>query len=404
MASRIVTLTGEPASPAIDPGKPQSVTVAGNELTIYIESKPLIGSMLEDIRQARSRVSVEAYIFLNDSAGQPIAAALQERARAGVDVRILVDAIGSQATPRSFFRELQQSGAKVHVFHSIWEALWSLSAFRILNRRNHRKLMVIDDTVAYFGGMNLADPLHVLPGEKASSAPASTGWRDVHIRLTGPKQAEVAESFERSWRLAHGQPIERRARPYRRGLLASGPESIQFFDSGPGLRHTRAARIFARLFQRARDSLTLSIAYFLPFGRVLRSLLRAHRRGVFVRLVVPGESDVPIVQSASRWLYTRLLRRRFHIYERQFNMLHSKVVVIDDEWSVVGSCNLDARSLWINLEFLAVIHSRPFAEVLNGIIAHEMERSRRITMKDCSRRRWWQRSLDRLAWELRWWL
>jgi cardiolipin synthase A/B len=394
----------EQSFPEIDPAQPQQVSVAGHDLTIYMESRPLIEAMVEDIGRAHSRVWVESYIFLDDAAGKAVALALQERARAGLDVRVMVDAIGSQTTPWSFFRELERAGARVHIFHSFWEALWSLSAFRILNRRNHRKLMVIDDTVAYFGGMNLADPVHVSATEKTDKVPASTGWRDVHVRLTGPQQMEVAESFKRSWRLAHKEQIKRRSRAYRLGVLAAGVESIQFFDSGPGLRHTRAGRIFARLFKRAGHTLTLSMAYFLPVGRVLRALLRAHRRGVFIRVVVPGESDVPIVQSASRWLYTKLIRRRFHIYERQFNMLHSKVMVIDDQWSVVGSCNLDARSLWINLEFLAVIHSPKFAQALNAIIAHEMERSRRITIQDCFERRWWQRLIDRLAWAFRWWL
>jgi cardiolipin synthase A/B len=390
--------------PEIDPAEPQQVSVAGHDLAIYMESRPLIKAMVDDIHRAHSRVWVESYIFLDDAAGQAVALALAERARAGLDVRVMVDAIGSQTTPWSFFRELESAGARVHIFHSFWEALWSLSAFRIVNRRNHRKLMVIDDRIAYFGGMNLADPVHVSVSEKTAKVPASTGWRDVHIRLTGPQQAQIAESFERSWRLAHGEEIKRRTRAYRLGVLAPGEESIQFFDSGPGLKHTRAGRIFARLFKSARQTLTLSMAYFLPVGRVLRALLRAHRRGVFIRVVVPGESDVPIVQCASRWLYTKLLRRRFHIYERQLNMLHSKVMVIDDDWSVVGSCNLDARSLWINLEFLAVIHSQKFAQALNAIIAHEMERSRRITIRDCYERRWWQRLVDRLAWALRWWL
>jgi cardiolipin synthase len=395
---------GQEMLPEIDPAQPQRVSVACHELSIFIESRPLVEAMVEDIRVARSRVWLESYILLNDAAGQAIAGALEERARAGLDVRVMVDAIGSQTTPWSFFRSLERAGVRVHIFHSFWEVLWSLSWLRMINRRNHRKLLVIDDTIAYFGGMNIAEPVHVTASEKPAKMPASSGWRDVHVRLTGPQQSEIAESYERSWRLAHGEEIKRRTRAYRLGVLAPGAESIQFFDSGPGLKHTRAGRIIARLFKGARHTLTLSMAYFLPVGRVMRALLQAHRRGVFVRVVVPGESDVPIVQFASRWLYTKLLRRRFHIYERQYNMLHSKVMVIDDQWCVVGSCNLDARSLWINLEFLAVIHSRKFAQALNAIIAHEMERSRRITLRDCYERRWWQRLIDRMAWSFRWWL
>src|SRR5262249_31596520 len=115
----------EQSLPKIDPCRPQALSVAGNELRIYTESRPLIEAMVEDIRGARARVWVESYIFLNDRAGQAVAEALMERARAGLDVRIIADAIGSQTTPWSFFRELEDAGARVHIFHSFWEALWS---------------------------------------------------------------------------------------------------------------------------------------------------------------------------------------------------------------------------------------------------------------------------------------
>lgn len=380
------------------------VNVAGHELTIFVESSPLIAAMVRDIQTAQTRVWVESYLFLNDSAGTLIAGALKERARAGLDVRVLYDAIGSQTTPGAFFRELEQAGAEVHAFHSIGEALRRFAIFRTLNRRNHRKLLILDDRVAYFGGMNIVDQSHSATVERAEAPLSSSGWRDVHVRLTGPQQGEVAESFERSWRRAHGEEIKRRPPSYRRGVLAPGEETIQFFDSGPGLKYTRAARVFRHLLQAARRSLTLSMAYFLPVGRVLTELLRAHRRGVFVRVVVPGESDVPVVQYATRYLYRKLLRRRLHIYERQGNMLHSKVMIVDDQWTVLGSCNFDARSLWINLEFFAVIHSRNLARVLTEIVRYEIAHSRRITPSECARQTWRQRLLERMAWSMRWWL
>lgn len=438
MERKLAGTEGTPVPAQVAPFPPQ-VAVAGNELRIYVESPPLIAQMVEDIRQAQRRVWLEVYIFLADAAGQAVADALCERARAGVDVRVLYDAIGSQTTPGWFFRQMRDAGVRVHCFHSLWEALTSfgkrraesgkqranhspalrfppsvvrsclalcspLSALRFLNRRNHRKLLVIDDAIAYFGGMNLVDQAQAGTVQETDQLPLSSGWRDVHVRLHGPKQAEVAESFYRSWRRALHRKIKRRPRPYRQALLAIGEESIQFFDSGPGLKHTRAARVFARLLMAARRKITLSMAYFLPVGAVLAKLLRAARRGVQIRMVVPGQSDVPLVQHATRYLYAKLLRRRMRIYERQVNMLHSKVMVVDDEWTVIGSCNLDARSLYINLEFLAVIHSREMARQMNAVIAYEIERSRRITRNAVARRSCWQRLIDRAAWTFRWWL
>ncbi|HXG12195.1 MAG TPA: phospholipase D-like domain-containing protein [Gemmataceae bacterium] len=373
------------------------VGVAQNELTLFVESPAAIAAMVDDIRSARTRVWLESYIIADDTAGQAVAEALKERARAGVNVRVLYDPIGSRATPAAFFRDLAHAGVEVHAFNPLWEGLRRFSLLRLLNRRNHRKLLVIDDRIAYFGGMNIVDT-------STAATVESPGWRDVHVRLCGPQQPEVALSFERSWRLAHGERVERRPRGYRRALLSSGAESIQFFDSGPGMRHTRAGRLYARLFRAARRCIRMSMAYFVPVGRVLRELLRAHRRGVFIQVVVPGQSDIPLVQRATRHLYTRLLRRRFHIYERQRNMLHSKATVVDDQWTVIGSANLEARGLWINLEFLAVIHSRELARVVTQIIQAEIDQSHRMRLRDYCRRSWWDRLLDRLAWSLRWWL
>jgi cardiolipin synthase len=383
---------------------PVAVEVADHTLTLFVETAPLLAEMLRDIATAQSRVWLETYIFLDDAVGSAMAEALKERAAAGVEVRVLYDAVGSQWTPAAFFRELREAGAEVHVFHSVWEALWRFSFLRVLNRRDHRKLLVIDDRVAYFGGMNVADAGHALGFDSSEKLPESVGWRDVHVRLVGPQQAEVAESFDRSWRMAHGERVPRRPRAYRRGRLAQAGESIQFFDSGPGRRHTRAARLFTHLVRAARRSITLSMAYFLPVGPVLRALLRAPKRDVRVRVVVPGDSDVRLVQHATHYLYDRLLRRRIRIYERQHHMLHSKVMVVDDEWSIVGSCNLDARSLYINHEFLAVIHSPSLAKALNEIVEGEIACSTRISIKAYRGRSCWRRLIGRLAWMLRWWL
>ena len=395
----------DPASEAAAPlVSPPRMSVAGQELQIFLEAPPLIAAMLEDIRGAKTRVWLESYIYLNDAAGDAVALALKEQARAGLDVRLLYDAIGSSTTPWGFFEDLLDAGVQVHAFHTIWEALGRRSILRVLNRRNHRKLLIVDDRAAYFGGMNIVDPAGDQQVEGPATAPPSAGWRDVHVRLAGPQQKELAESFERSWLRANRKKVQWRPRAYRHGVLSPAEESIQFFDTGPGPRYARAARIFIRLFRAARRSITLSMAYFIPMGRVLRELLRASRRGVRVRVIVPGESDVLLAQWATRYLYQRLLRRRVRLYERQGNMLHSKVMVVDNQWTVVGSSNLDPRSLWTNLEFLAVIRSRNMAQTMSEICQYEIDRSHRVTAADCRERRCWHRLLNRMAWSVRWWL
>jgi len=390
--------------------QPRTISVAGNELTLFVESQPLIAAMVDDIRSAQERVWLETYIFLNDPAGTAIAEALKERAKAGVDVRVLYDSIGSQSTPAAFFTGMEEAGVQVHEFHSLWESLFRYAPLRIMNRRNHRKLLVIDGRAGYFGGMNVVDTtigdprVRDVPTGAPRKLPVSAGWRDVHVRLVGPRQSELADSFQRSWRRAKGQRNPRRSKAYRSAVLSSEPESLQFFDCGPGRSNTRAGRIFTRLIRASRQALALSMAYFIPVGRVLDAIRAAARRGVRIQAIVPGVSDVKLVQRATQYLYHKLLPWGIDIYERQDTMLHSKALTVDGQWTAVGSCNLDPRSLWINLEFLAVVRSPAFAGAVNEICAHEIHHSKRITLADCARLSWWQRLINRLAWSLRWWL
>jgi cardiolipin synthase len=187
-------------------------------------------------------------------------------------------------------------------------------------------------------------------------------------------------------------------------MLTTPGETISFFDSRPNLKYHRPQRVLVPLIRSARRSITMSMAYFIPVGRVLRELVRAHRRGVTVRVIIPGESDVKLVQWATRHFYSYLLRRGIRLYERRDQMLHSKVMVIDDEWSVIGSCNMDPRSLRLNLEFLSVIRSPAMAATITRICHYEMRHSDRVTAAAIRKRTCWQRFRDRLAWSLRWWL
>jgi cardiolipin synthase A/B len=450
-ASRAAARTALPVST-------QSVAVAGHTLTIFDEWPALLQAMLKDIHTARRRIWVETYIFSNDAGGRQFAEALKERARAGVAVRVLYDAVGSALTPASFFSDMAAAGIHLHAFHSLLEGLKRFKLLRILNRRNHRKLLVIDDAAAYFGGMNIIDNFEAAhPAEKPPIL-SSAGWRDVHVRLAGPQQAELAASFERSWLRALGKwtrpptqhahqsappalddPPVNRAGPAgtdpdlirqektrgplglikklpflrRPGLAAQlrriasrqGPaESIFFVDSGLRRRRSRVALVYAAMIRGARHQVTIAMAYFLPAGIVLRTLFRARKRHIGVRVIMPGRSDVPMIRHASSFMYDRLLRRGFRLYERQERMMHSKVVVVDDQFTIVGSANMDARSMYTNLELVAVIRSRELARVMQRICRFEISHSHRITMAYCRRNGWWRRLLSRLAWMARGWL
>lgn len=401
------TVDSRDANGAGDDDLVRRIHVAGHELRVYVSSTPLVRQMVDDIRAARVRVWLESYIFADDEGGRAVARAMAERAAVGVDCRLLYDALGCAGTADGLFYELEQAGVKLHAFHTLWHALSQLAPLRVFNQRNHRKLLVVDHHVAYFGGMNVVDQraLNTIDDLRARHLPPSAAWRDVHIRLEGPQQAEIAEIMDRFWRRTHDK--RRRLRQPRwpvGAMLRARDEALFFFDTRPRLRYRRPDRILVPLVRSSRRSIVVAMAYFIPRGALLRALVRARRQGVAVQVVVPGESDVRLVQWATRHMYDRLLRRGIRIYERADQMLHSKVMVIDDAWSVIGSCNLDPRSLRHNFEFLAVIRSAPLTEVLREICRQDMARSRRVTLHHHARRSWWQRRLDRFAWSLRNWL
>ncbi len=380
------------------------VEVAGHEFTLYSESQPLIDAMVADILSARSRVWKETYIYMDDPAGRAVADALCDRARAGLDVRLMIDGFGGFSTPTAMLTRMQEAGVQVHVFHALTQVIRKPRWLRAFNQRNHRKLMVVDEQIAYFGGMNVVDQSGIQTAEDAKALPRSAGWRDVHARMVGPRTSEIAAIMDRLWRRVHH---EKRGKPprWRVPNFARTPDdSFYLFDSRPTFGDRRPHRVLVPLMRQARREITVLMAYFLPMGRVLRELVKARRRGARVRVVVPEVSDVPLVQWATRHFYEYLLRRGIHIYERRDRMLHSKALLVDDRWSVIGSCNLDARSLRINLEFFAVIQSKALAALLSEICREEISESHRVTIKMARERSCWRRWLDRLAWNMRKWL
>jgi cardiolipin synthase len=251
--------------------------------------------------------------------------------------------------------------------------------------------------------MNIVDKsgIRTVADAKARHLPASAGWRDLHVRMVGAQVANVSAAMDRLWRrVLNREKLAWPPWPIAK-MLSSPPETIDFFDFRPTQRYRRAHRVFVPLIRSARSEIVLAMAYFVPVGRVLRELLRARRRGVTVRVIVPQESDVRIVRWASRHFYAYLLRRGIRIYERRDQMLHSKVMVVDGRWSVIGSCNLDPRSLRINLEFIGVLQSPALAEIVRQVCLYEIEHSDRVLLAHWRGRTFWQRLGDRIAWSLR---
>ncbi len=385
---------------------PPAIDVAGNRLQLFAESPEMIASLTADICAAQRRVWIETYTIAADDTVAGLIDALKRRAAAGVECRLLYDSVGSISTPNAFFDDLRQAGILVHGYHSLGAVFWQSEFFSRFNRRNHRKLAVIDDEIGYFGGMNLVDQSGppILRNDKVESERTGRPWRDVHVRLIGPAQADIGAAMNDLWLRVLDQPRPPLKLWPIRELFSGQEDGVFFFDSRPTHALRRPDKVIASLLKRAREKVVVAMAYFLPLAVILRQLLKARKRGVDVELILPGVSDVPAVQWAARHLYRSLLKRGIRIYEREDQMLHSKAMVVDARTSVVGSCNFDPRSLRINLEFFGVIRSAAFAAALEQVCVYERAHSRPIDMHQHENTPWYRRWLHRLAWWFRHWL
>jgi cardiolipin synthase len=311
--------------------------------------------MLDAIRGARHEILLEMYWFASDRTGRRFADALSDKAREGVRVCITYDAVGSWEADRRMFSELIQAGCSVLEYNppSKWKLAW-----RVGNRRNHRKQLIIDRRLGITGGVNLGDPW-------ASVADGGLGFRDSMIVIEGPAVAEMRAIFFTTFA---GRGVARAAREEPLPEVA-GETSVMVLANDRRRNRRIIEREYLRAIRSARRRVWIENSYFIPSWLVRHALYRAVKRGVDVRVVLPSKSDVPAVAYATRRLYGALLRRGLRIFEWAQSILHSKIAVVDD-WCTVGTHNLDYRSWIYNLELNVVVDDAAISEQLKNRI-HE---------------------------------
>ncbi len=302
-------------------------------IDVYFDGPEAFGAMLEAVERAREEVLLESYIFKDDPTGRRFQAALLDAASRGVAVRVLADGIGSIGTRRAFWEELSRGGVDARIFRPLGFPL------RLL-RRDHRKILVADRKVAFTGGMNIGDEYG------SSLLPREGLWRDTHARVEGSAAGEMAAVFQEAWQEAGGAALTLGPPP---GDDGSEPR-VLVLDSRPGRGQLEVSSTYAAIVGAVRQRLWITMAYFAPRTRGLEILGAAARRGVDVRLLLPGRTDIAIVRHSGHGFFSDLLRRGVRIFEYQAAVLHAKTLVADGYLSVVGSSNLDFRSFELNAE------------------------------------------------------
>jgi cardiolipin synthase len=396
--------------------------VEAERVKLLVDGREAYPEMLAAIGAARESVDLETYILQADVTGHRFAAALMAAALRGVKTRLLYDGVGSLGLPAEFVDGLLMAGVQTAVYRPVSRFL-RLGLMR-MNRRDHRKILVVDGKIAFTGGLNIGD-------EYAAEEDGGGGWRDTHVRVDGEAPARaLARVFESTWARAdmqagtaavsaeRAQPAEPRA-PAAKAVETVAPRTpsgrldlpevservpLQVLSNREFLQRWRVRRAYLHAIRRAKRYILIENAYFVPDRRIRRALQKAVRRGVAVGVVVAERSDLPIVAMASRALYGELLASGVRLFEYRPSMLHCKAAVIDDVWSVVASYNLDHRSLMHNLEAGVLLLDRNFALRLRHQIVTDIEHSREVTLQAHKARPWDDALLETLAYQARYWL
>jgi cardiolipin synthase len=364
----------------------------GTRLQLYKDGEALRAAF-EVIEHAKRRICLEAYIFADDSTGHAFAELLCRKAMEGVKVLCIYDSFGSFGisqlwSPKpAMFEQMRRSGVRLAEFHPVrpWEGEFS---WKPLNR-DHRKLLVVDDEIAGLGGLNVGREYAGSWVVPSSDVRACDLWRDNAVGLIGPSSRYLLRAFANTWNYVHSGGRARRAEYFH--PLEEGSD-FGLLASVPSMHSPLVGRI-RQLLENARQTIEITMAYFAPPDDLIKALCRAAQSGVKVRLMLPGRCDVQLLITAARSFYDVLLSCGVEIYERQAVVLHAKTMCVDGQYTVIGSTNLDYRSIEYNLELSAVIHSREFGRHMHELFENDVRFARRITAKEWRKRPW----LDRLG-------
>lgn len=367
--------------------------VDGNAVTLLRDGKEAYPAMLEAIARSREQVLLEMYWFGSDRAGRRFAAALLAARERGVEVALLYDAVGSRDTDPTVFAELREGGCTVVEFGPLvpWRARFRPEG---LARRDHRKILVVDGEVGFTGGINVAD-------EWLSKEEGGAGWRDDMVRVEGPAVRGLVSMQRSAWRRAGGPPFGETPGFERGARRHVTDQMVRVLGESYFRARRQISQAYLAEIDRARERAWVTNAYFVPDRRVRRALRRAAQRGVDVRIIVPGVTDVEVVRVASRATWGSLLSRGVRLFEYQRGVLHSKSAVIDGRWSTVGTYNLDYLSLRTNLEVNVAVLDARFGEQMEQSFELDLLDSKEVNADEFRDRSFGARTLEQLAYRFR---
>ena len=344
-------------------------------------------AMLSAIREARHSINMECYIFRPDGTGRAFMTAMMDRARAGVAVKLVVDAVGSFRFGFSAIREMREAGCDVQLYQRFkWYRLSRL------NNRTHRELLIVDGRVAFIGGAGVGD-------QWATGVRRKAPWRDTMARVTGPVVSSIQGVFAENWVECCGEILC--GPDYFPALTKTGDTSTIIIKSSPADRATACRVVFQLLVESAAKQIRITTPYFLPDKSLREAFIASAERGVTIEIIVPGShTDQRWVRLVSRRKYNELLRAGVRIYEYRAGMTHAKVLNVDDLWVVLGTTNFDNRSFEHNDEVNVAIRDQEMAARVTADFRQDLKYCEEVTLETWKRRSLLEKIVEPFAWIL----
>lgn len=338
----------------------------------------LFKKLIDDIHQAKHHIHILFYIFRDDHIGKQVLTALQDRAKEGIEVRLLVDRVGCHLSKKTR-KELIKSGVQFAHSHSPKFPYY----FFTLNRRNHRKISVIDGHLGYIGGYNVGD-------EYLGRKPKFGDWRDIHLRIQGDGCQDLQEQFLQDWTVAAREKL--RLEKYY-PPLKQGDHSLKIVPSDGAFLE----EAFIAFIRKAKESIFIGTPYFIPGKAIKDELIAAAKRGVDVNIIVPKQGDHPLVREAAFPYFQPLLEAGCEVYRFYLGFYHAKTIVIDEHVCDIGTANIDRRSFHINHEINCLIFDRAFIQEVIRIMKHDISVSERLTIDQLQQRSVFHKGKEKIA-------